>query len=267
MSRSTLRRPLVRTLAASTVALVALAGCSSNDSGKDGGSASSSSQQSDSSGGSGGEATSESSESTTGGAFDKEAAKAVLLTEADFPGYTKLDESQILSSAAQGSAATGQVADAMKIEPAECQELVKKNSAAMSDLVKNLDQIAMVMFTKTSATPEFAYEAIGSKSVLPFDEAMMSSAKCKNMTLDIGGIKGTASIEAAPIDIGSKSAALIQTTSIDAGGQKIETKTAISYVLEGDTVLSVMTSSNNATVDELVALTKKAYEQAKPVMK
>lgn len=259
------RRTAIQAISGVSVAILALAGCSSDDTSED--SANSSSAAADNSSESAAtddETSGSSSDEAPGGAFDKTAAEGVLLTAEELgDGYAAVPAAQLTEALNGATGPMTQALDSMQVEPAECQAVMQDMIGQMGDLAAQVDQTAIALFTKGT---DFASESIAPASLLP-DGALDAQAEaCSDMTLTIQGVTATASMTPVDIDLGDDSTGVITNMKINAGGQEISQVSAQAIVVQGEGAVSISLSGADATEEALTEITTKAVEKAEPVL-
>lgn len=252
------RRTVLRAIAGTSVALLALAGCSS-DSDEPNDNETTTTTTSESAAAS--SEPDETDEPTTGGEFDKAAAEAVLLSAAEIgEGYTAIPADQLDEALEQTTGGLSDMLDTIQIEPAQCDAVMKAALERAGDLNETIEQTAMALFMKNT---DAASQSIAPASLAGGDMGVPEG--CEEMTMTISGMTAEASITPVDINLGDESMGMIMTMTISAGGQQLDQVSAQSMVIDGNAAMSISLSGADATEEKLAEITAKAYEKAEPI--
>lgn len=251
------RRTVLRAIAGTSVALLALAGCSSDsDEPNDNETTTTASESA-----AAGSETDETDEPAPSGEFDKSAAEGVLLTAEEIgEGYTAIPAGDLDQALEQTTGGLSDMLDTIQIEPAQCDAVMKSALERAGDLNDAIEQTAMALFMNGT---DAASQSIAPSSAATGDMGVPEG--CEEMTMTISGMTAQASITPVDIDLGEESMGMIMTMSISAGGQQVDQVSAQSMVIDGNAAMSISLSGADATEEKLAEVTTKAYDKAEPI--
>ena len=217
-----------------------------------------------------GSTTSSATTGATGGGYDKAEAAAVLLTDSDVPGYTAVPDAQVADELASSAGTVDQALALIKVEPASCEAGFKTELATASNLAKAVEQSAIRLFLKSSASS--LVETIMPAGLAPDVAATKQYLEqCQQMTISAGGAGGTATVEPVAVDLGDEAVGSVITLEMTVGGQAQTIVVGNTLIKDGDVAIGIAAMDYSGVSAQEVAATltdttTKAYAKAEPIL-